>query len=187
LFDSPADWISPNSEGGYRENPPTSDGRKVIITDTDHLWGIGGNSIWVWKSVLRGLNPIFMDPYDGSVLRKGFDPQWVEPIRRSMGAVVDWSRRVDLARMIPHPELVSSRYCLANPGVEYLVLLPNESPTVTVNLPQGRYGCLWFDTTTGQETAKQPFEHSGSKREFRSPFAADALLYVHREAENSEN
>ena len=44
LFDSPADWISPNPEGGYRDNPPAADGKKVVITDTDHLWGIGGNT-----------------------------------------------------------------------------------------------------------------------------------------------
>ena len=66
LFDSPADWISPNPEGGYRDDPPAADGRKVIVSDTDHLWGIGGNAAWVWKSFLRGLNPIFMDPYDGA-------------------------------------------------------------------------------------------------------------------------
>ncbi|MHC4400345.1 MAG: DUF6298 domain-containing protein [Planctomycetota bacterium] len=70
LFDSPADWISPNHEGGYRDNPPAADGKKVILSDTDHLWGIGGNQAWVWKSFLRGMNPIFMDPYDGLVLGK---------------------------------------------------------------------------------------------------------------------
>lgn len=38
--------------------------RKVILVDTDHLWGVGGSPAWVWKSFLRGHNPIFMDPYD---------------------------------------------------------------------------------------------------------------------------
>ena len=38
------------------------------MTQADHLWGIGGNRAWVWKSFTRGLNPIFMDPYDGLVL-----------------------------------------------------------------------------------------------------------------------
>src|SRR4029453_15131006 len=28
LFASPADWISPNAIGGYRDNPPAADGRK---------------------------------------------------------------------------------------------------------------------------------------------------------------
>ncbi len=64
LFESPADWISPNPEAAngfnYRDNPPPGDGRKVILTDTDHLWGIGGDAAWVWKSFTRGLNPLFM-------------------------------------------------------------------------------------------------------------------------------
>lgn len=41
LFNSPADWISPNPEGGYRDDPPVNDGRKVVLNDTDHLWGEG--------------------------------------------------------------------------------------------------------------------------------------------------
>ena len=84
LLDSPADWISPNPDGGYRDNPPAGDGSKVFICDTDHLWGIGGNEAWLWKSITRGLNVIFMDPYDGVVLGKRFDPQF-EPVRKQNG------------------------------------------------------------------------------------------------------
>ena len=83
LLKSPADWISPNPDGGYRDKPPAADGKKVIITDTDHLWGVGGNRAWVWKSFLRGLNPIFMDPYLGEVLGKPLDAKW-DPIRKNM-------------------------------------------------------------------------------------------------------
>jgi len=39
LFNSLADWISPNPDGGYQDDPPAADGRKVILSDTDHLWG----------------------------------------------------------------------------------------------------------------------------------------------------
>jgi len=48
LFNSPADWISPKSaEPGqnYSYNPPPSVGKKVIISDTDHLWGILSNQV----------------------------------------------------------------------------------------------------------------------------------------------
>lgn len=68
LFESPADWISPNQLAAagynYKTNPPPADGSKVIVPDTDHLGGIWGTPEWVWKSFTRGLNPIFMDPYD---------------------------------------------------------------------------------------------------------------------------
>ena len=126
LFDSPADWISPNPEGGYRDDPPTADGRKVILTDTDHLWGIGGSATWVWKSFLRGMNPLFMDPYEGVVLGEKFDPKY-EPVRNAMGVTLRVARELNLAAMTPRNELASSRYCLAGQGkrgMEYVVYVP---------------------------------------------------------------
>jgi hypothetical protein len=178
LFDSPADWISPNPEGGYRDDPPAADGRKVIVSDTDHLWGIGGNAAWVWKSFLRGLNPIFMDPYDGAVLSHGYDDQRCDPIRRAMGYALDWSRRVDLAAMTPRGELASTKYCLANPGVEYLVYCPAGGKTISVTLPAGQFAVLWFDASQGQEREESPVAHAGDERKFAVPIAGDALLHL---------
>lgn len=57
VLPSPADWISPNDTGGYKDNPPVADGSKVVIVDTDHLWGVGGDRQWVWKSFTRGYKP----------------------------------------------------------------------------------------------------------------------------------
>ena len=181
LMKSPADWISPNHEGGYRDDPPAADGTKVIINDTDHLWGIGGNSAWVWKSFLRGLHPIFMDPYDGSVLSLGFGQDKAEPIRRSMGFVLKWSRRVDLAAMVPRSDLASSGYCLANPGVEYLVWVPQGDGQVSVELPAGRFQLEWFNTQTGELRRAEPFSHDGGRRSLATPFDADTLLYLQAE------
>ncbi len=65
MLASPADWISPGRNDGFAEDPPAWDGKKVSLLDTDHVWGVGGNQAWVWKSFLRGHNPLFMDPYDG--------------------------------------------------------------------------------------------------------------------------
>ena len=61
LYDSPADWISPGPEGGYDTDPPSASRSKVVLNDSDHLWGNGGSANWVWMSFTRGLNPIFMD------------------------------------------------------------------------------------------------------------------------------
>jgi hypothetical protein len=180
LMKSPADWISPNPDGGYRDDPPAGDGRKVIITDTDHLWGIGGNSTWVWKSFLRGLNPIFMDPYDGSILSKGFDKNQAEAIRKSMGYALVWARRVDLAAMTPQAELASSKYCLANRGIEYLVFLPKGDGKVTLSLPAGQFKPTWFDPDSGAELEREPFSQGGGKRVLESPFGGDALLCLRK-------
>jgi len=178
LFDSPADWISPNPRGGYRDNPPAANGSKVIINDTDHLWGIGGNAGWVWKSFLRGMNPIFMDPYDGVVTTRGAGSKWAEAIRKAMGYALTWSQRVDLAAMVPHGDLASSGYCLAHHGVEYLVYLPAGTKSVKVTLPAGSFAPTWLDPGTGREIRQDRFRHTGGERTLTSPSQGDALLYL---------
>lgn len=177
LFESPADWVSPNPEGGYRDDPPAADGSKVILNDTDHLWGIGGNQAWVWKSFLRGLNPIFMDPYKGVVLGSQLDPKW-DPIRRSMGYTLRYANRMNLAEAIPHDELASTKYCLANPGEGYLVYLP-AGGTVTVDLSaaKGSLSVEWFNPTTAKAVQGKPVS-GGARQEFTAPFAGDAVLYL---------
>ena len=100
-------------------------------------WGVGGNGAWVWKSFMRGLNPIYMDP-----LR---ERDWVsaseadmEGARQAMGDTRRFAERVDLAAMTPRDELSTTRYCLAEPGKAYLVYQP-KSGAFTVQLTAGRY------------------------------------------------
>jgi hypothetical protein len=178
LFDSPADWVSPNPDGGYRDNPPANDGRKVIITDTDHLWGIGGNQAWLWKSVTRGLNAIFMDPYDGVVLGKRFEPKF-EPVRRGMGHALRFSQRMNLNRCRPLPELASTGYCLADPGTEYLVFQPEADKPVTLKLKQGQYAAEWFDPRKGQTVLKKAVQAAAGQTAIPCPVDAEAILYVY--------
>ena len=148
LFDSPADWISPNPDGGYTDNPPAATGSKVILSDTDHLWGIGGNVAWAWKSFCRGLNPLFVDPYDGTILNT--DSKW-ETVRRALGHVRTMSERVALASMAPQGGLASTHYCLADPGKEYLVYLP-DGGEVTANLTAatGTLAVEWMHPVEGR-------------------------------------
>jgi len=177
LMDSPADWISPNPEGGYRGDPPAADGSKVILSDTDHLWGIGGNQAWVWKSLLRGLNPIFMDPYDGMVLAKPFDPRW-DPIRRSMGYAKQFAERMNLAACRPHNKLASTGFCLADPGREYLVYLPSGGEIlVDLTAAEGVLAVEWFDPRRGK-TTRAAAAHGGERRPFIAPFDGHAVLYL---------
>jgi len=183
LFDSPADWISPNPEGGYRDNPPPADGSKVILTDTDHLWGIGGNQSWVWKSFLRGLNPLFMDPYDCRILARRCDPVWMDSIRVSMGYTRMLAGRMDLLSMLPLPELASSTYCLANTGSEYLVYL-SDSNVVEVNLENapGSFRAEWFNPNTGEFTTQSGTIEGGGKVSLKSPYeGVGMVLYLKSE------
>jgi hypothetical protein len=148
LFASPAEWIAPWQElpeYPYMDDPPVADGRKVLIVDTDHLWGIGGTRTWAWRTFLRGGQPSFMDGYDGAsvgcgapapfdvrtaslrdiardLLRRQARPKPWQPdaeqwvsLRRNLGYIRDWADRIDLTRMQPRPELASTGYCLAAP------------------------------------------------------------------------
>jgi hypothetical protein len=193
LFNSPADWISPFSSDmeDYRSDPPQAEGKKVVITDTDHLWGYGGNQLWVWKSFLRGLNPIFMDPwlpipgkligdgYFGSDLNRRDYPDW-EPIRKNMGYTLRYAQRMDLASMTPRRKLASTGYCLANPGYEYLVFLPdtNEVGMIFEETNQ-RYNLEWFEPCSGTIQDGGQINCGGVCR-LTSPFEKDAVLYIRK-------
>ena len=69
---------------------------------------------------------------------------------RDMDDVAAHLERVGLAAMTPHGAPSSTKYCLAAPGSEYLVYLP-EGGLVTLDLSDAR-GALaveWIDRTTG--------------------------------------
>jgi len=181
LFESPADWISPNPEGGYRDDPPPADGSKVILSDTDHLWGIGGNPPWVWKSFLRGLNPLFMDPYDGAVLTPG-GSKW-DPVRRALGYTLQVARKVSLSAMTPQGQLASTGYCLANAAKEageYLVYLPKGGEaTIDLSATPGPLTTEWLDPANGAWKAAPPTA-GGGRVPLKCPLAGDALVWLRR-------
>ncbi|MGH9838184.1 MAG: DUF6298 domain-containing protein [Blastocatellia bacterium] len=171
LFNSPADWISPASgtEGNYWDDPPAATGAKVIITDTDHIKSTSSDGTWIWRSFLRGLNPIVMDWWNGG--------QW-DPIRRAMGHTRNYAIRMNLAAMAPRNELASTTYCLANPGSEYLVFQP-AADAFTVTLASGTYAVEWFNTASGLASAGEAITVGSGSRSFTPPFAG-AVLYLRR-------
>jgi hypothetical protein len=181
LFASPADWVSPNpdapGEYDYRTNPPPADGSKVILSDTDHLWGIGGNPDWVWKSFVRGHNPIFMDPYDNRVLGKAQPESW-NPVRQSLGHTRRLAERLDLAAMTPREDLASTGYCLANPGRQYVVYLP-EGGLIEVDLSAATESLAveWITPVAGTIHAGTPVAGSGRRR-LQAPFLGPAVLVL---------
>ena len=211
LWNSPADWISPSNEPAgwrypgssllqdYQENPPANPGTKVVINDTDHLWGHGGNAFWVWKSFLRGLNPIFMDPWqhlagrldkekmtwmfiEGGIGKDDRDyPDW-EPVRRNMGYVRRFADRMDLADMTPRQDLSSTRYCLANPGREYLVYFPNGgSATLDLRGADATYEVEWFIPQLNRTIRGADLLHGNDYVVLAAPFSSgDAVLYLKR-------
>ena len=212
LYSSRAEWISPGYDddifagGGHPmapgsppsrwfDNPPTNDGTKVVITDTDHYAPGSGDALWAWKSFLRGHNPILMDfgiidgvsppaPSSGNPAYHAF-----EPARYAMGDTLRYAQRMKLIEMEPRGDLSSTGYVLANPGEEYLVLQPSQSAEAfTVELSSGSYAVEWYGVNSREtvEADKIKVERS-TTMSFSAPFeaAGPAVLYLKKvEAES---
>jgi len=189
LAQSPADWISPAAK------LPASDGRKVIVNDTDHsyFWiglrkdGPAAQRVWVWENFTRGNQCLFMDPYLDPSHDPGRndpaggkpDPYW-DTLRDAMGRTRAWAERMNLAAAVPHGELASTGFCLADPGREYLVYLPKGGEvTVDLSAATGELAVEWMDAAEGTTTRAEAVA-GGGRRTLKSPFAADAVLYLRR-------
>lgn len=187
MLASPADWFSPGADPwpDLRKDPRAADGKKVSLLDTDHVFGVGGDQKWVWKGFLRGHNVLYMDPYDDPewkpVLQgQGVDMRWADVARPAIGHARRYAERMNLAKATPRSELASTGYCLANPGSEYLVYLPEGGKaTVDLSAAKGRLAVEWSHPITGQVTPAEPVE-GGAKQEFAAPFAGDAVLYLYK-------
>jgi len=185
LFASPADWVSPNSAGGFRDDPPDMAGRKVVIADTDHLWGVGGDVAWVWKTVTAGNNLLFMDTYDGRVLGARRDEEF-DPVRRALGAAVALGRELDLAASRPDRDAASTGHCLAQPGEWYLVFSP-EGGGFSIDLTgdSRRFTAAWLDPAGAGRAAGGEVE-GGGVRTLAPPSGGPALLLLRRPADGSQ-
>jgi hypothetical protein len=191
LFEGPADWISPGFDdqfaGRWLTSPPPSDGRKVVVTDTDHYAPGMGDALWAWKSFLRGHNPILMDygiidvvnPLDPSLGVPSYES--FEPARYAMGDTRRFAERMRLVEMEPRGELSSTGYVLANPAEEYLVLEPGETADpFTVALAAGTYTVQWHSVNSRETVgADKVTVESPTTIGFRAPFEAAGPAVLH--------
>lgn len=185
LYASNADWISPNAQLA------SGDGRKVVLNDTDHSYGWtqlraagdAGQRAWAWQTFCLGAAPVFMDPYletwtggrnspSGSTL----DPQW-NTIRAALGYTALYASKLDLERAVPSTTLCSTRYCLAEPGHQYLVYQP-ASGSFMLTVTAGSYRVEWFNPATGQTTNGGTMTLAAGQRTFTPPFTGDAVLLL---------
>jgi Family of unknown function (DUF6298)/Putative collagen-binding domain of a collagenase len=176
LFASQADIVSPtaseNSGWAYRDNPPAADGKKIIINDTDHLDGMRVTPEVVWKSFTRGMHPVIID---GRL--NGFDWPYSPAVGPAMSRTRSYAERMDLALMVPEPDLSSTSYVLANPGSEYLIYQPRSGP-FTVELKKGVYQYEWFDPFAGKIVEHGTLSAEDGPRDFHPPINGQAVLYL---------
>lgn len=208
LFASEADWVSPAKEPqlwlypgsaflqDYEQNPPASDGSKIVLLDTDHLWGVGGTADWAWKAVCRGHNPLFMDPWEpipGEILYEDLEwffdaqkrnlnardyPGFAE-LRATLGDVRRYAGRMNLGDSIPAEALSSSRYCLAEAPYRYLVFIPGGgSVTLDLRRATGPFTIEWFNPWSRESIQETELTEGGDYRVFRSSFSGDCVLFL---------
>jgi hypothetical protein len=146
-----------------------------VVNDTDHLWGhTGGDSVWVWKSFLRGLNVLFMEELTPS-------PTWQDSARVAMGQVRSFASKIDLAHMTPAPELCGTGYLLAARGREYLAYQDGSLGEFSIDLKNagGVYEVLWYDPTKSQVVPDKPIT-GGDRCILTTPFPGPAAVHLKR-------
>ena len=200
LVASAVSWVSPGvtvwgPADPYSSDPPATTGKKVVILDSDHTWNNPAmtrtsqqraDHAWVWKSFLRGYNPIYMDPLDlaqpdGVMTYAKNNAYAIVLARPAMGHTRAYAERVNLAAMTPRNDLASTEYCLANPGSEYVVYLPaGGEASVDLTAARGAIAVEWFNPRTAETRAGEKMT-GGAKRQFQAPFTGDAVLYLRAE------
>jgi Putative collagen-binding domain of a collagenase len=69
-------------------------------------------------------------------------------------------------------------FCLADPGAEYLVYLPQgEEVTLELSAARGNMDAEWLRPGDGTLTRAEPVE-GGGKRTLKAPFTGEAVLYL---------
>jgi len=179
-----ADWTSLATTGWdqpkdpWTSDPPTADGTKVCLLDTDHIgWKIfiddaAFTRAWVWKSFTRGHSTLLMENLADSA-------GWIAG-RAAMGHTHRFAERMNLAAMTPQPALASTRYCLASAGMEYLIYQPLGTEGFSVELAAGAYHYEWFNPAKGEDVGSGTVQANGGAQQFKAPFAGDAVLYLKR-------
>lgn len=198
LYNSDADWVAPWA----KICPPNPRGTgkpayKVTINDSDHsyfgMWNdtLQQNRNYFWENFTNGHQVLFMDPYlvyyprekrnlcpsPKNGIGSGPDRRW-DNVRNTMGWIRRYAECMDLAATAPHPDLASTKHCLAQPGHEYLVYLPDGGKTtVDLSAAPGTFRVEWLNPTNGKTTAAEAIS-GGAKRTLEAPFSGDAVLYL---------
>jgi hypothetical protein len=185
---APARWDHECHADGYITgqytfgNGPHEKADRPLFLDTDHLWGIGGDEIWAWKSFCRGYNVLYMDRWNDQPSAFFQHATWPTlantNLRREMGVIRQFSRRIDLTTSQPADHLASSGYCLAVAGVPRIIFNPHGGG-ISVDLATVDWTVTWHDPIAGitllpeKRTVPQPGSWT-----FSPPFDGPSVLQL---------
>ena len=204
IYNSDADWVAPSA----KISPAKSCGSgrpacKVNVNDSDHsnfgMWNDTAqqNRNYAWENFMNGNQVLFMDPYVIDYPRENRnhcvspkkcvcsapDSRW-DNFRDNLGYIRRYSRKLNLATLVPRSSLSSTGFCLANTashGAEYLVYAPSGgSFTVDVSaIPATRTLAVeWFNPSSDATITAKPIPSGSAAQSFTPPFRGDAVLYL---------
>jgi hypothetical protein len=85
---------------------------------------------------------------------------------------------MDLKKAIPSNDLSTTKYCLADPGLEYIFYQEMSDSSFNATLIKGKYRYEWFCPTSGIVKETGTINVADGKTTFRAPFNGDAVLYL---------
>jgi hypothetical protein len=90
-----------------------------------------------------------------------------------------YAQKLDLNNVVPRGDLCSTAYCMANPGVEYLVYMPAGGP-VSINLEkEGElFSIEWFSLDLGKAVAGSTVRAHGGWSTMVPPFQGPAVVHI---------
>ena len=164
LFDNDHVQIIAPAGRDYETDPPHNHANErvnVVFHDTDH--GGNGNGVvtidWPWKSLTRGISPLYLDcPY--TYCRR--EPDSERPlIGRAMAQTLAYANKINLGAMTIETgrTIMDSGYGLYEPCAEYLMYMPADGRH-SINLsscqPDRSFAVEFFEPLTGNTTSGEP-------------------------------
>jgi hypothetical protein len=134
---SPADFIIPYD---FQADAAIFNFGKPSMLDTDHYFGIGGGTDWWWKGFTRGNLMISMDDMESTGLTGNYSlagDSRVPAMLQNRPAITQTrtlATMMDMTRMVPHPELTSTGYALADTANGQYIVYAGSGGTISVNL-----------------------------------------------------
>ena len=181
---SPADFIEPQQPIGVNTYG------KPVFYDTDHLFGLGGGTDWLWTAFMQGKNPLSMDDMEftgltGNLSYAGmWPPSGIADMVANRPAIQQTravASMVDLTAMTPQGGLASTGLCLADTAGSLYLVYASSGGSITVDLSSASGVPLkarWIDATNGTLSSTTNLTGGSSNQSFSSPFGGTPAALV---------
>ena len=181
---NPADFIQPQQAidvNGYG---------KPVFTDTDHFYGLGGGTDWLWGAFMQGNNPLSMDDMESTGLTGNlsyagiWDPTKLVQMIQNRTAIQQTrtvASMVDLTAMTPQGALASTGLCLADTAGSMYLVYASSGESITVDLSSASGVPLkarWLNTADGSISLTTTLTGGASSQGFSSPFGGSPAALV---------